>query len=63
MRRVGQFVIGLLCAGLLALPAAEFAWPTSMPAELTRDQADYLQPTVSGRSESAEADSWSIMCR
>ena len=53
MARVGQFVAGLLCGALLPLPAAEFAWPTSMPAELTRDPADYLQPTVSGRSESA----------
>jgi len=45
----------LIIASLAALPSAatEVAWPTSLDVRAVRSAEDYLQPTVSGRLESA----------
>lgn len=51
-RLLRQFVTGLLCGAVLPLAASELIWPTTMPRSLTRAPQDYLQPTVSGRTES-----------
>lgn len=43
----------LLCLGTPPLGATEVAWPTTMERAAIRTPADYLQPTVSGKLESA----------
>jgi hypothetical protein len=47
--------LALLCLGLTAplLVATEIGWPTTMDRAAIRTPQDYLQPTVSGRAESA----------
>lgn len=49
-RSASVVCLALLCT---ALRAAEFGWPTSMEPAFTRRLEDFVQPTVSGRIESA----------
>ena len=47
--------LALLCLGLASVPlsATEVVWPTTLDLSAVRSAEDYLQPTVSGRLESA----------
>lgn len=47
--------LAFLCLGLASVPlsATEVVWPTTLDLSAVRSAQDYLQPTVSGRLESA----------
>ena len=47
--------LALLSLGLASVPlfATEIVWPTTLDLSTVRSAQDYLQPTVSGRLESA----------
>ncbi len=46
-------LLSLACLTALPLTATDIAWPTSLDRASIRSPEDYLQPTVSGRLESA----------
>ena len=46
-------LLSLACLTALPLPATDIVWPTSLDRASIKRPEDYLQPTVSGRLESA----------
>ena len=53
MSRLSRLTLFLLGLATAPLPATEIVWPTTLDLTAVRTAQDYLQPTVSGRLESA----------